>query len=72
MLKAGGNGTWKLQHAAVNEDEAFKDLAGGSVLLNATDNHVLTIPSFLRYVRWVTDSAVAGDPLALADLIAKE
>ena len=38
VLKAGSAGTVTLQHAAVNEPDAFKDISGATWNLNATTN----------------------------------
>lgn len=72
VLVAGAAGNLKLQHAAVNEPDAFKDLSGASWALSATANNFTSITSFLRYLRWVTDGSVSGSPAALLDIIAKE
>lgn len=71
-IVAGSNGQAKIQHAAVNEPDAFKDLAGAAWNLNATNNTVVSISNFLRYLRWVTDANVAGNPVALIDVVAKD
>ena len=72
VVKAGTAGYLKIQHAAVNEEDAFRDLTGGNVGLSAVDNIYFSATGFLRYVRWVTDGAVTGSPVALVDVIAKE
>ncbi len=72
VLVAGSGGNVKIQHAAVNEPDAFKDLSGASAALNATGNHFVTVTNFLRYLRWVTDGSVSGSPAVLIDIIAKE
>jgi len=56
----------------VNEPDAFTALTGATWALNATSNTLVSVTHFLRYLRWVTDSGVAGSPIALIDLIAKE
>ncbi len=70
VLKAGSAGNLQLQHAAVNEEDAWLDL-GSPNSLSGTTNVVISISTFLRYVRWTTDGAVAGAPVALVDIIAK-
>ena len=70
VLTAGGAGNLKIQHSSRNIDGTFVDLA--SVALNATSNTLVTVTNFLRYVRWVTDGAVAGTPVAACDIVAKE
>lgn len=72
VLVAGSAGNVKLQHAAVNEPDAFKDISGASWALNATSNNFTTINDFLRYVRWITDNGVTGSPSVIIDFIAKE
>lgn len=72
VLVAGSGGNVKIQHAAVNEPDAYKDLSGATVALNATTNQFVTVSDFLRYLRWVTDGAVTGSPAVLIDIIAKE
>lgn len=71
ILKQGSAGNLKLQHAAVNEPGAFIDLAGASWVTTGQGSYV-TVTSFLRFVRWVCDGAVAGGPIAIIDLVAKE
>lgn len=74
-LVAGGAGQAKLQHAAVNEPDAFKDISGAAWNLNAagaSGNQYLSVSSFLRYIRWVTDASVSGSPVALIDIIFKD
>lgn len=72
VLKAGGAGNVFVEHAAVNEPDAFTALSGATWSLSATSNTLVSVTHFLRYLRWVTDSGVAGSPIALIDLIAKE
>ena len=87
VLKLGTDSTTaldiKLQHAAINEEEAFTDLkddAGNAVALDieatggSLGNKFFYIRRYLRYVRWVvtaggtvTDAAVVG-----CDIMAKE
>jgi len=73
VLSAGSAGTLKLQHAAVNEDSAYKDLTTfTAVNLNATANDFQEVTSFLRFIRWVTGTAPTGNPSAVIDVVAKE
>lgn len=72
VLKAGSAGTVTLQHAAVNEPDAFKDVSGAQWNLNATTNSFTTVADFLRYLRVVSDANVAGSPVAMMDIILKE
>lgn len=73
ILKAGSAGTLVLQHAAVNEDDAFVDLPDMSWDVSSTSNSSFEeASSFLRFVRWKTDGSVASSPVALIDIVAKE
>lgn len=76
VIKAGTGtaaGTIKLQHAAVNEPDAFRNLTNASWVIDSTGTGgYLEITAFLRFVRWVTDSNVAGSPVVLIDVMAKE
>lgn len=78
VLKIGtgtdANATLTLEHASVNEDEAFLPLSSASWRVDSTAsaNSYLQITGFLRYVRWATGSMVAGSPVAVIDLVAKE
>jgi len=71
ILKAGSAGSVKLQHAAINESGAYIDLVSASWAVGGAGGYV-SIPSFLRYVRWAADSSVAGGPVVMIDIIAKE
>lgn len=71
ILKTGGAGNIKLQHAAVNEEDAYIDLGSASWLATGTGGHI-SIANFLRYVRWVGDSSIAGAPVVMIDIVAKE
>ena len=65
----------KLQHAPVMEDEAFIDLVGATARTDSTATSIPTfveVPAFTRYIRWVASSSVAGSPIVLIDLVAKE
>lgn len=71
ILKTGGAGNIKLQHAAVNEEDAYIDLGSASWLVTGSGGHI-SISNFLRYVRWAGDNSVGGGPVAMIDIIAKE
>lgn len=64
------DGTLKLQTAAVNEPEAWDDIAGASWSLNGSGGRP-QITSFLRYVRAVVVSQSSGSAVALIDIVAK-
>lgn len=72
VVKAGTGGNLIIQEAAVNEDDAFVNVAGGTIALNATSNAKIVISDPLRFIRAITDANVAGGPQALVDLIARE
>jgi len=72
VVSAGTAGNIVLQHAAVMEPDAFTDIAGTSTALNAVSNNFYTVSNFLRYIRWVTDGAVAGNPKVIIDIMAKD
>jgi hypothetical protein len=72
ILKAGTAGNLTLEHAAVNEEGAYTALTGASWACNATSNTPTTITNFLRYIRWAAASSVAGLPVGLIDVVAKD
>jgi hypothetical protein len=67
----GGGGTIELQHAAIAEPSAFTPLGNTVNLIDPTVN-VQTQTGFLRYIRWLASSNIAGSPEAVIDIIAKE
>lgn len=70
---AGAAGTLKVQHAAVMEPDAFRDLPGMTFTLSGgSPGGFASTDHFLRYLRWITDSAVAGNPQAIVDIVGKE
>ena len=71
ILKSGSAGNLKLQHAAVNEEDAYIDLGTASWAVTGSGGHI-SISNFLRYVRWVCDGSVAGNPVIMIDIVAKE
>lgn len=71
VLSAGSGGTLCLQHAAKAEGSAFKNL-GDPANLNGTTNDVQAHTDFLRWVRFLADDNVAGNPIACIDIVAKE
>jgi len=71
VIKAGSAGTIRLQEAAVNEDGAFVDIANSTVSLGTTSNTIVPISDFLRFIRWITDGDVAGNPVVIIDIIGK-
>jgi hypothetical protein len=76
VLKAGtgvGGGKLKIQHSAVNEAGTFEDLSSASWVVDSTAaSAVVSSDTFLRYIRWVCDASVAGTPVMIVDVIAKE
>ncbi len=71
VVVAGTAGNLKLQHAAVNEPDAFRDITTLAWPLTGAGSFLST-DHFLRYVRWVTDGAVTGSPQAIIDIVGKE
>ena len=71
ILKSGSAGNIKLQHAAVNEEDAYIDLGTATWAVTGTGSHI-SVSSFLRYIRWVCDGSVAGTPVIMIDIVAKE
>lgn len=71
VLAAGTAGKIKIQHAAVNEAEAFTDLDTIELNLSSLANSHQSANNFLRYIRWITDSGVGGNPVALIDMVCK-
>ncbi len=71
VMKAGSAGVVRLQHAAINRDDAYIDLDGTNVNLNATSDNFVQVTAFLRYIRWRTDTSTAGSPVVTIDVIAK-
>ena len=55
----------------MTEEDAWLNL-GANVATGGTTNNFQSHSNFLRYIRWVPDGAVAGDPVAIIDLVAKE
>ena len=76
LIKAGtgsAGGQIKLRHAAVNELDAWVDLSGAQWTIDSTGaGGFLTISNYLRYISWYTDNNVAGDPIVVIDIVAKE
>ena len=75
VLEIGGAGPGNvyLEHAAVNEPDAYVPIAGTNVLVTAgATGAVVPVTGFLRFVRWATDAGVVGAPVVLIDIVAKE
>lgn len=70
VLKPGA-GNILIEHAAVNEEGAFRPLSTATWDLSQGGSFVY-ITQFLRFVRWRTDANVASAPVVLIDLVAKE
>jgi hypothetical protein len=65
----------KLQHAPVNEDDAFLDIAVTSVRVDTTAPNVpvfIEVPAYTRFIRWSTGGGVAGAPVVVIDVVAKQ
>lgn len=72
VIKQGSAGTVELQHAATSEAAAFKTLGSSVALTSVGTNDIQYHTNFLRYVRWAASSSVAGEPIIVIDVIAKE
>ena len=72
VLSAGTGGNVKLQSNVRNEDDGWVDIVGVSQGLGATATVQKSSANFFRFVRWVGDSGVGGNPVAQIDLVAKE
>jgi hypothetical protein len=70
LLKAGTAGNVLIQDSAVPEDDGFVRTIA-TISCQANTNPV-TITGFLRNVRWIGDGSVAGAPVLLVDIVAKE
>lgn len=68
IMTVGTAGNLLIETASLMEEGAWRVVA--TIPLNATSAIVAVTP-FLRYVRWRTDAAVAGNPVVLVDLVAK-
>ena len=64
----------KLQHASVNEEDAFVDLSGATVSLKTGATSHVSVSNFLRYVRWVSilSGSITTPPVVGIDIVAKE
>jgi hypothetical protein len=67
----GSGGSIGLEHSATNKSEAFTTL-GNTVTLTTIANDVQNHTNFLRFVRYVTDGSVAGNPIVSLHIVAKE
>ena len=72
IAKAGTAGNVLLQHAMVNESDAYINLTGVTWALNGNGGLIVAVNAHMRYIRWITDGGVTGTPVALIDLIGKE
>jgi hypothetical protein len=70
LTEATSGNIW-LEHAAVNKAEAFVKL-GSEVTLDTAGSTVHTHSSFLRFVRWATDTITGGPPKAAIVIVAKD
>lgn len=71
VLKAGSEGDVQLQHAATSEEPNSWINLGSPVDVAAAGNTYAHISSFLRFLRWVATSDVAGSPVVQIDIVAK-
>jgi hypothetical protein len=69
IITLGAGGNIIVETASVNEEGAFRTIA--PIPLNAV-SAMIEVTTFLRFVRWRTDALVAGNPVALIDVMAKD
>ena len=69
LAALGTGGNLIIETSSVKEDGTWRTAL--SIPLNANPN-LLEITLFARFIRWRTDGAVAGNPVATVDLVAKE
>ena len=62
VLSAGTAGTVELEHAAVNEEDAYTAISGTSTSLTSAANSFKTVTAFLRFIRWSVDGNPTGNP----------
>jgi len=66
----GSAGNIVLEHSDSTDPSTFQNLT--TISLSSAASSFESIDNFLRYVRWVTDSAVAGGPPVLSvSIVAK-
>lgn len=70
LIKAGSAGTIKIQTAAVRQPDAWVDAAGLSWSASGSGG-LASSAHFLRYLRTVSDGAIAGSPACLIDIVCK-
>jgi hypothetical protein len=75
LVKAGTAGTVWLETAPVNETDAWQQV-GGSASMDGTGftngKKMVSSEDFYRFLRVVSDGAVAGSPVLTVDVVAKE
>ncbi len=69
LVVLGTGGNLIIETASVKEEGAWRTVV--QIPLNAAPL-LLEVQTFARYLRWRTDGAVAGGPVATVDLVAKE
>lgn len=72
VLSPGTGGNWLLEQAAENGPGCWIAVSGASVDLTSGGCHFISITAFCRYLRWKCDAAVAGNPVLVAWLVAKD
>lgn len=71
ILKDGTGGDFRVQHAVINEPDAYIDIPGALVVFgNGIGSHHISIDDFLGFIR-VIGVGAAGDPVVLVDAIAR-
>ena len=71
VMKAATAGSLVLQHAAVNEESAYRSIGGVSIDLTTTTGGEPVIEAPLRFLRWKLEN-LNGDVSFLVDLVARE
>lgn len=71
ILKVGTGGDFRVQHAVINETDAYIDIPGAVVAFgNGIGSHHISVDAFLGFIRVIAVGAT-GDPVVLVDAIAR-
>jgi hypothetical protein len=70
IMKPGSAGNLLIEDAAVNEEDAFGRAVATFSVVNGAPPAEVT--AFLRFLRWRGDANVAGSPVMIVDIVAKE
>lgn len=69
VMTVGSAGSLLIETSATGEDGSWRTIA--TIALTESANMV-QVTSFLRYVRWTTSGSVAGAPVVIVDIVAKQ